>query len=78
MRGKLWQGGWGAEIGYLGIDLDENGEEIEGFLFISENLSKHWRILDDFEGEGYERVITQARLGDGSEVVAYIYRLWDG
>ena len=62
-------------MGYPGIDLDENGEEIEGFLFISENLSKHWRVLDDFEGESYERVITQARLGDGSEVDAYIYRL---
>jgi len=31
--------------------------------------------VDDFEGESYERVITQARLGDGSEVDAYIYRL---
>ena len=29
VRGKLRQEGWGAEIGYPGIDLDENGEEIE-------------------------------------------------
>ena len=62
VRGKLRQESWGAEMGYPGIDLDENGEEIEGFLFISENLSKHWRVLDDFKGEGCERVITQARL----------------
>jgi len=62
VRRKLRQESWGAEMGYPGIDLDENGEEIEGFLFISENLSKHWRVLDDFKGESYERVITQARL----------------
>jgi gamma-glutamylcyclotransferase (GGCT)/AIG2-like uncharacterized protein YtfP len=75
VRGKLRQEGWGAEMGYPGIDLDENGEEIEGFLFISENLSKHWTDLDDFEGEGYERVITQVKLADGSKVDTYIYML---
>ncbi|MBW1752218.1 MAG: gamma-glutamylcyclotransferase [Deltaproteobacteria bacterium] len=78
VRGKLRQEGWGAEIGYPGIDLDENGEEIEGFLFISENLSSHWKTLDDFEGEGYERVATQAKLEDGSMVDAYIYMLRAG
>jgi gamma-glutamylcyclotransferase (GGCT)/AIG2-like uncharacterized protein YtfP len=78
VRGKLRQEGWGAEIGYPGIDLDENGEEIEGFLFISENLSSHWKALDDFEGEGYERVVTQAKLEDGSMVDTYIYMLRAG
>jgi len=75
VRGKLRQEGWGTEMGYPGIDLDENGEEIEGFLFISENLSNHWPVLDDFEGEGYERVITQVKLTDGSKVDTYIYML---
>jgi len=75
VRGKLRQEGWGAEIGYPGIDLDKNGEEIEGFLFISGNLSSHWGVLDDFEGEGYERVLTQAELEDGSMVDTYIYTL---
>ena len=78
VRGKLRQEGWGSEIGYPGLDLDENGEEIGGFLFISENLSSHWKALDDFEGEGYERVVTQAKLEDGSLVDAYIYVLWAG
>jgi len=75
VSGKLRQEGWGAEMGYPGIDLDENGEEIEGFLFISDNLSSYWTVLDDFEGEGYERVTTQVRLTDGSMVDAYIYIL---
>ena len=78
VRGKLRQEGWGAEMGYPGIDLNENGEEIEGFVFISENLSNHWKVLDDFEGEGYERVVTQAKLKDGSMVDAYIYMLRAG
>jgi gamma-glutamylcyclotransferase (GGCT)/AIG2-like uncharacterized protein YtfP len=75
VRGKLRQEGWGAEMGYPGMDLNKNGEEIEGFVFISENLSNHWEVLDDFEGEGYERVVTQAKLKDGSMVDAYIYIL---
>jgi gamma-glutamylcyclotransferase (GGCT)/AIG2-like uncharacterized protein YtfP len=45
------------------------------FLFISENLSNHWTALDDFEGEGYERVMTQVKLTDGSSVDAYFYML---
>ena len=77
VRGKLRQEGWGAEMGYPGIDLDESGEEVEGFLFISENLSNHWEMLDNFEGEGYERVITQAKLEDGNVVDTYIYVLGD-
>ena len=75
LRGKLRQEGWGAEMGYPGIDLDENGEEVKGFLFISKNLSNHWEMLDNFEGEGYERAITQATLEDGSIVDTYIYVL---
>ena len=75
VKGNLRQEGWGAEIGYPGIDLDKNADEIEGFLFISENLSSHWKVLDDFEGEGYKRVITQAKLKDGSMVDSYIYIL---
>ena len=75
VRGKLRQEGWGSEMGYPGIDLDENEEEIKGFLFISENLSNNWTLLDDFEGEEYERVITQVRLAGGSKVNAYIYML---
>jgi gamma-glutamylcyclotransferase (GGCT)/AIG2-like uncharacterized protein YtfP len=62
-------------MGYPGIVLDEEGEEIEGHLFISENLPNHWGAIDEFEGEGYERVVTQATLEDGSSVDAYIYVL---
>jgi gamma-glutamylcyclotransferase (GGCT)/AIG2-like uncharacterized protein YtfP len=75
VRGILRSKGWGAKLGFPGIDLVENGEEIEGFLFTSETLSNHWATLDEFEGDAYERVVTKVSLKDGSEVDAYIYML---
>lgn len=73
--GTLLQEGWGAAAGYPGIVLDEHGGEVEGFLFSSESLAEHWARLDEFEGEGYERVLTTVKLEDGTAVDAYIYRL---
>ena len=75
VTGTLRQQGWGAAMGYPGIDLDEQGNEVEGFLFSSENLSCHWATLDEFEGEAYERVLTKVKLKDGSTVDAYVYAL---
>ena len=39
VRGRLRQEGWGAEMGYPGIDLSENKEEIEGFLVTTQQKS---------------------------------------
>jgi gamma-glutamylcyclotransferase (GGCT)/AIG2-like uncharacterized protein YtfP len=38
-------------------------------------LAEHWTRLDEFEGEGYERVLTTVKLKDGTAVEAYIYKL---
>lgn len=73
--GSLHQEGWGAAAGYPGIVLDEGGSEVAGFLFTAETLPKHWARLDEFEGEGYERILTRARRATGELVDAYIYRL---
>ena len=75
VTGALLQEGWGAAVGYPGSVLDERGDEIEGLVFSSENLAEHWARIDAFEGEGYERVLTTAKLEDGTAVDAYIYRL---
>ena len=75
VRGTLLQEGWGAAAGYPGIVLDDDGAEVNGFVFASESLPDHWARLDEFEGEGYERVLTTATLGDGAAVEAYIYKL---
>ncbi len=75
VTGTLRNEGWGTELGYPGIDLDENGKEVEGFLFVSQNLSGHWADLDKFEGDAYKRVLTKVQVEDGSVVDAYIYTL---
>lgn len=75
VTGTLRHEGWGAAMGYPGIDLDEHGGEVKGFLFTSENLSGHWAVLDEFEGEVYERVLTKVKLKGGSTVDAYVYTL---
>ena len=76
VSGSLRHEGWGAELGYPGIDLNEKGGEIEGFLFSSENLSNHWAYLDEFEGDAYERMLVMVRLRDGRSVEAHIYTLF--
>jgi gamma-glutamylcyclotransferase (GGCT)/AIG2-like uncharacterized protein YtfP len=75
VTGQLLPEGWGAAMGYPGLQLDELGDEVEGFLFSSVNLSAHWAALDEFEGEAYERVLTNVKLQNGSTVAAYLYAL---
>jgi len=78
VNGDLRNEGWGSELGYPGIDLNESSGVIEGFLFTSENLSDHWADLDKFEGDAYERVIAKVKLNGKSVVDAYIYTLRPG
>lgn len=75
VKGVLRDAGWGAELGYPGIDLDAEGDWVEGFVFASESLAANWSELDAFEGEGYRRVAVSASLKDGSVVNAWIYQL---
>ena len=75
VTGSLRQEGWGAAMGYPGIDLDEHGDEVQGFLFSSEKLSDHWAKLDALEGKSYKRVLTAVKLKGNSTVDAYIYTL---
>lgn len=75
VTGTLLPEGWGAAAGYPGIVLAEHGGEVRGLLFSSESLGEHWARLDEFEGEGYERVLTTVKLEDGTAIDAYIYRL---
>lgn len=74
VRGTLLQEGWGAQVGYPGIVLDQSGDVVNGFLFSSESLVEHLPRLDAFEGGGYQRVETKVHL-EGCVVDAYIYVL---
>jgi len=75
VTGTLRWEGWGAAMGFPGIDLVTQGADVEGFLFSSEKLADHWAALDAFEGEAYARVLTPVTREDGSPVDAFIYVL---
>ena len=78
VRGTRVESGWGAAFGYPGITLDDAGD-VECLLFESAQLPQHWRRVDEFEGDGYDRVPVQIRLAEGPAAgdvtEAYIYAL---
>ena len=74
VRGKVVDG-WGACEGYPVIILDDKQSLVHGLLFTSRDLSMHWQRLDEFEGEGYDRVSVSVALADGSLVEAQTYAL---
>lgn len=75
VKGYLELQGWGAQIGYPGLVLDEGGEEIQGYIFSSDGLAAFWEELDDFEGEQYQRVMAKVYKDDGSSTRAHVYVL---
>ena len=75
VTGTLHAQGWGAALGYPGLVLDPNGDDVVGLVFTSDELPAHWPRLDEFEGDGYARVTTAARLADGTLVQAHVYCL---
>ena len=75
VRGRLYPVCWGADCDYPAIVLDETADEVAGLIFDSSHLEGHWQMLDDFEGDGYRRVLTTARKDSGSFVEVYIYEL---
>jgi len=75
LKGTLLQEGWGAAMGCPGIVPTENGDEVEGFVLSSGHLADHWSMLDELEGEGYERVAVKVKVNGTHEVEAYVYAL---
>ncbi len=75
LRGTLFQEGWGVEMGCPGIIPTDDGDKVEGFVFLSEHLVNHWSMLDEFEGDGYKRVPVTVDVNGSHEVEAYVYAL---
>jgi gamma-glutamylcyclotransferase (GGCT)/AIG2-like uncharacterized protein YtfP len=73
VRGRLVEQGWGTDLGFPALVLDEAGGEVAGSVFTSEHLARAWRMLDDFEGPGYRRVPVHVLLGSGDQAPAYVY-----
>jgi gamma-glutamylcyclotransferase (GGCT)/AIG2-like uncharacterized protein YtfP len=72
VKGLLISDGWGAALGYPALVLDPLASPVEVSLFESPELPKHWSRLDEFEGDGYRRVLTDVEIGD-ERVRAWIY-----
>ena len=64
VRGRRFESGWGAALGYPGLVLDEQGDTVEVQLFESQDLPAHWQRLDEFEGAGYQRVTVAVALAE--------------
>ena len=74
VKGELRDAGWGADLGYPGLVLEPSGQEVEVFVFESEDLPNHWDRLDAFEGPGYRRVTATVSTSEG-ELETSIYVL---
>jgi gamma-glutamylcyclotransferase (GGCT)/AIG2-like uncharacterized protein YtfP len=74
VKGKLFSSEWGAALGFPGLILDPLGPSVDVDLFESAELPEHWARLDEFEGTGYQRVVTTVRTEEG-ERSAWIYVL---
>lgn len=77
VRGKLENGGWGADLGYYGYKKTNAAEDqtIEAFIIFSDELKENYPFLDDFEGADYERMLAVFELENGEVGVGNIYAL---
>ena len=75
VQGKYIEAGSIQGFDYPGIILRDSGEDINGYVFISDNLSNHWNEIDAYEGPFYRRVVTRATIADGRTVDTFVYEL---
>ncbi|HEU4520956.1 MAG TPA: gamma-glutamylcyclotransferase [Thermoanaerobaculia bacterium] len=50
----------------------EGTARIQALMFVSSDLARYWRVLDDFEGDAYRRIVIPVETADG-QTVANIY-----
>ncbi|MHB9328896.1 gamma-glutamylcyclotransferase family protein [Phytobacter ursingii] len=74
VTGTFYERGWGAAADFPGIVLQKNGPQVQGYLFISDNLEAHWPMLDEFE-DGYDHVEVDVTAANGEQLTAWIYQL---
>lgn len=75
VHGKLYPQGVGPTRGYPAVELATDGNKIDGFVYFSRQLPSLWPQLDSYEGKGYKRVVTKARLQNTHVTNVYIYVL---
>ena len=65
VQARLIDAGWGASLGFPAMILDPHGSPVHVHVFESADLPAHWSRLDDFEGPGYQRVVTTVQTPSG-------------
>lgn len=75
--GQLKNEGWGAALGYYGFvdGVTKDVQPIDAKVLRSPKLIDEYAFLDDFEGDGYKRILTKYKLSNGETGVGYIYAL---
>ena len=73
VNGWVYDITWGPADGYPGITLDAGAPATEVDVLDSDDLEKHLRRIDDFEGPGYRRVEVEVTYDDGTTDTAWIY-----
>lgn len=76
VRGRRYDSGWGAALGFPGLIPDPDGPEVPVQVLESPDLPARWSRLDAFEGPGYRREVIDVTTAQGV-VEASIYVLAD-
>ena len=73
VRGRLVNHGWGADLGFPALVVDETGDWVQGWALKSTNLALCFPALDQFEGHEYQRTQVAVTLENDEVVQAYVY-----
>jgi len=75
VQGYQFEITWGPAEGYDGFIPDADGAAVQVHVLFAESdeLDRHWRAADEFQGQGYERQTIDVQLDDGSQCQATMY-----
>ncbi|MBX3240870.1 MAG: gamma-glutamylcyclotransferase [Chitinophagaceae bacterium] len=80
IRGSLTETGRGSAMGYksfIPAPDTTTGAIIDAFVLESDELEANWTLLDDFEGDGYRRILTRYEMTGNRTGYGYVYALND-
>lgn len=75
VTGELLEKGWSAAMSYPALRWCPEGGEIGAHLFVSPELPRMWRRLDEFEGLEYSRIWAPFWSRDGEMRVGNVYAM---
>ncbi len=73
VKGRMVNQGWGADLGFPALVVDDDGDWIQGWALKSTDLSSYFSALDQFEGDEYQRTAVAVTLENDEVVKAFVY-----